>query len=132
MRIGRFQLAQFPPLRAVVALAFVVLSSLQPGLFGNANATGFHGSHGKVFSVQIRDHHASHAGHHHAKAADEQADQHDSNLKDAGCEVHCAPIHGVPAGCSPVLPPSNGCVPEATLMVLQPGEPVELKRPPRT
>jgi hypothetical protein len=134
MGIRRIKLAQILPLRAVLALAFIVLSSLQPGLFASANATGFHADNGIALSVQIRDHHATHTGHgDHAKSvADEQVDHHGSKAKDASCEVHCVPIHGVPASCADVFPPSVGCVPEETQLVLQPGEPAELKRPPRT
>jgi hypothetical protein len=133
MGIGRIEFAQILPLRAVLVLAFIVLSSLQPGLFANANATGFHADNGMTLSTQVHDH-AADAGHgDHAKAAaDDQNDHHGSNAKDASCEVHCAPIHGFPAGYSAVFSPSVGCTPEAMLAVLQPGEPAELKRPPRT
>jgi hypothetical protein len=132
---GRIKVANIMPLRAAFALAFVVLSSLQPGLFANANATGFHADNGITLSAGSPDHqHAAHRGHHDhadAVAADKSGHHSSGSESDTSCEVHCAPIHCVPADWSPVFPPSVGCAPETTLAVLQPREPVELKRPPR-
>jgi len=149
MRIERFNVANIIPLRAVLALAFIVLSSLQPGLFADANATGFHADNGITLSADTHDDHAADAGqngHAAAVAADEvdhhssssavaagEADHRSSSTADnTGCEVHCVPLHGVAADCSPVLLPSVGCVPEVAVEVLQPAEHVEFVRPPRS
>jgi hypothetical protein len=135
MRIPRLKLARVVPLNAVFALVFVLLSCVQPGLFASANATGFHADNGIALSSELRDHHAvdaKHGSHSEALQGDEATDHHGSSTKnDASCEVHCAPIHCVPVDHSGVFPPSIGCPPEINLVVLQPGEPAELNRPPR-
>lgn len=135
MTIGRFKVASIVPIRAVLALAFVVLSSLQPGLFANANATGFHADNGITLSADVNDHHsadAGHRGHADVLVIDEAEHSDSTTADDAGCEVHCAPLHGVPAQYSPVLPTSAGCIPQVEVDVLQPGEHAEFIRPPRS
>jgi hypothetical protein len=134
MTLGRFKLAQFAPLRAALALVFIVLSSVQPGLFATANATGLHADNGMMLSSQDRDHQTGDGQHdHHDQAvADTEADDDDPGTStNASCEVHCAPIHGFPADFSPVFPAFAACPPEMALVAFQPGDLAELKRPPR-
>jgi hypothetical protein len=136
MRIPRLKLARIVPLNAVFALVYVLLSSVQPGLFASANATGFHADNGIALSSEVRDDRAAedtkHDVHSDAVADSEAADHHGSSANDnTSCEVHCAPIHCVAVDHSGVFPPSIGCPPEINLVVLQPGDPAELKRPPR-
>jgi hypothetical protein len=135
MGVGRIKLAIAMPLRAAFALAFIVLSSLQPGLFANANATGFHADNGITLSADVPDHHSVDGGHDgHAEAvAPDAADHHgSSSANDTSCEVHCAPIHGFPAAYQPVLQASVGCRPEVAVAVLQPSAHAEFIRPPRS
>jgi hypothetical protein len=135
MRIGRFEVANIRPIRAAFVFAFIVLSSLQPGLFANANATGFHADNGITLSADGPDHHhvaEGGDGHSEAVAAD-NADHHgSSSANDTSCEVHCAPLHCFPAAYAPVLQSSVGCRPEIALAVLLPGEHAEFIRPPRS
>jgi hypothetical protein len=131
MSIRPNTLARSAPLRVALLFVFVILSAVHPGLFATANATGFHADNG-ITSAADSDHHSADAGHAHPpKAAVEKASDNDSGVDETSCEVHCAPLHGVPADCVPIFPPFVGCAPEATHAVLQSGEPAELKRPPR-
>jgi hypothetical protein len=136
MRIPRLKLARVVPLRAVLALVFVIVSSVQPALFASANVAGVRADNGIQLSSELRDDRAvdetKHGAHSDAVADNEAADHHGSSTNNnTGCEVHCAPIHCVPVDHSGVFPPSIGCAPEINLVVLQPAEPAELKRPPR-
>jgi hypothetical protein len=132
MRLGRFKLAQFLPLRAALVLVFIVLSSVQPGLFATANATGFHADSGMMLSLDGHDHQSKDGQHdHHGKVVADADDDSPGTNSSASCQVHCAPIQGFPADYSPVFPPFAGCAPEMALVVFQPGEPAELNRPPR-
>jgi hypothetical protein len=131
----RIKLAITVPLRAALAFAFIVLSSFQPGLFAIANATGFH-DHDAAVSAAVpgHDHHAVEGGHdgHAGMVAGDKADHHGSiGPNDTSCEVHCAPINGVPAEYQPVLQGSVGCRPDVAVAVLQPGEHTKFIRPPR-
>jgi len=100
--------------RAIIALAVVVASGLQPVLFAAGNVDGHHGGNGLMLSATAYglgpDAHAT-QGHHHrddqAQAGDEghstepksevgastgTPHDHSSEANDKRCELHCAPV----------------------------------------
>lgn len=111
-------------LRAVFALVFVCLSSLQPALFTPALATTPH-----VMTEMDAGEHA-----HPAATADSDAavDHHgDRTAADKSCEVHCAPAHALPVDC-PALALPLRCVPDLPdTMALVDGLAAEFIKPPR-
>lgn len=104
-KLGRISILGNIPLRAVLAVVFLVMSTLQPGLFATANAMGFHSDTGMNLSAQDDSHEMD--GHDHGVAADDvDMSEHDhgsKNSSEKSCEVHCAPAHAVPVDC-PELP----------------------------
>jgi hypothetical protein len=104
-KLGRISIARIVPLRAVLAVVFLVMSALQPGLFATANATGFHSD--AAMNLPAEDHSHEMGGHNHGAAVDDSdMSEHDHGTKNSNeesCEVHCAPAHAVPVEC-PDLP----------------------------
>jgi hypothetical protein len=142
--LGRISIAGMVPLRAVVALVFLLLSSLQPGLFATANATGFHADNGmKQLSASVASDgdqagRHDHAGRHTHYVADKgehgaPAKHHHGEGKssDTSCKVHCAGTQAVPVGCPSLMQPSSGCVALAVFAAFRPAEPAEFVKPPR-
>jgi hypothetical protein len=122
------------PLRAALAFVFLIMSSLQVGFFASASmVVGLHAMEKSVAASDSPVPHATSAGHeHHAADAPDHGDRDKSGaLGDKSCEVHCAPVHGVPAGCPPLPEPAVGCHPEPTFAALRPGGFPEFIRPPR-
>lgn len=109
-------------LRVAFALAFVVLSCLQPGLFAVANATGLHNT--AAAKVAQTEH-----AHHRAVSA-----SHDGVAQpvDKSCEVHCAPAQAMPVDCPPLPHPSGRCFQSSERTALRDGLVHELTQPPRT
>lgn len=122
--------------KALLAALFLVLSSLQPGLFAAANATGFHADGGMALSVeQPASHEAGHAGHSAAAADHDQQAQkyhHSEGAKNKSCEIHCAPILAVPVDCPVLGEPSARCFVPALASPLPLGEYAEFIQPPRS
>jgi hypothetical protein len=99
--LGRISIFGNIPLRAVLAVVFLVMSALQPGLFATANATGFHSDAGMNLPAEHHSHETG--GHDHGAAVgDTDMSEHDHGSKDSSeksCEVHCAPAYAVPVDC---------------------------------
>ena len=135
--LGRISIAGIAPLRAVLAVVFLVMSSLQPGLFATANATGFHSDSGVTLQVEKSPHDTGgHVGHHEdaAGAAETDADdKHPGGEKSAddSCEVHCAPAHAVPVDCPDLDRAVSRCFVADVTEALAGGEYTALIRPPR-
>lgn len=130
---------------ALFAALFFVLSSLQPGLFATANATGFHADGGMALSVQgspAQADDAGHAGHgsdhaSHGAAADDdgQGAQHHHKSQDAknkSCEIHCAPVFAVPVECQILESPSVRCFAPVVAARLPLDDYAEFIHPPRS
>lgn len=128
-----------------MAVLFFTLSSLQPGLFAAANATGFHSDGGMALSMQgsaAQAGDASHAGHgsdhaRHGAATDDggQGARHHhqpQDAKDKSCEIHCAPVLAVPVDCPILKRPSARCFAPAPAARLPLGDYAELIHPPRS
>ncbi|RWK56870.1 hypothetical protein [Mesorhizobium sp.] len=117
------------PLRAMLAVVFLVMSTLQPGLFATANATGFHaGVHVKAETP------AHDMGHHGATADDTDTSEHrhgDKQSSDKTCEVHCAPAHAVPVECPDLEHVVSRCFASVVAATLPLGEYAALIRPPK-
>jgi hypothetical protein len=125
------------PLRAILAVVFLIMSALQPGLFVNANAAGIHGGAGLSLGVENTIHEAGdhEHGHGHDASVDHEGQKggpHGSSTSaDKGCEVHCAPAHAVPVACPEIAPVVSRCFPPAAATSLPLGEYAALIRPPK-
>ncbi len=121
------------PLRAVLAVVFLVMSALQPGLFATANATGFHSDAG--MNLPAEDHSHAMGGHDHGAVADDvDTSEHDHGTKNSSeksCEVHCAPAHAVPVDCPDLERVVSRCFAPVVAVTLPLGEYTALIRPPK-
>ncbi|MCV0397193.1 MAG: hypothetical protein K5872_14630 [Rhizobiaceae bacterium] len=121
-------------LRAAMAVAFIILSAAQPGLFAMADASGMHD--GAVVEKTAR-HHAAVGHEHHdghvAGTGNAFVDHHGMpKANDKSCEMHCAPALAVPVDCPPLPRTANGHVePRCEASVLY-GMNHEVIKPPRT
>lgn len=135
--LGRISILGSIPLRAMLAVIFLVMSAVQPGLFANANAVGLHGDGGLSPGIENPVHDDSDHGHghvHDASVDDEgqKGSHHGSGTSaDKGCEVHCAPAHAVPVACPEIAPVVSRCFPPAAATTLPFGEYAALIRPPQ-
>jgi hypothetical protein len=131
--LGRISIFGNMPLRAVLAVVFLVMSALQPGLFATANATGFHSDAG--MNLPADDHSHEMGGHDHGGAVDDtDVSEHDHGSKDSSeksCEVHCAPAFAVPVDCPDLERVVSRCFAPVTAAVLPLGEYTAHIRPPR-
>ncbi|WP_192177396.1 hypothetical protein [Mesorhizobium amorphae] len=134
-RLRRLSIAGIAPLRAMLAVVFLVLSSLQPSLFANANATGFHGDSGVTLQVEESAHDTGVGDHKDAAAAAKTAvdKKHHGGEKsaDESCEVHCAQVYAVPVDCPELGHVVTRCFPPVVAEVLPGGEYTAHIRPPR-
>ncbi len=131
--LGRILTARIASLRALLAVVFLVMSSLQPGLFASANATGFHGDSG---ATQVeKSHHDSggDVGDHNSAAEKDVDEKHPDGEKSANddCEVHCAPAHAVPVDCPGISRTASRCFALSVATVLPLGAYSTLIRPPK-
>ncbi|RUT82821.1 hypothetical protein EOD10_03490 [Mesorhizobium sp. M7A.T.Ca.TU.009.01.3.2] len=135
--VDRISIAGSAPFRAMLAVVFVVLSSLQPGLFASANATGFHSDAGVALQIEESAHDiGGHVGDHKdaVAAAKTGVDKkHPGGEKSANesCEVHCAQVYAVPVDCPELDRIVTRCFPPAVAEVLPGGEYTAHIRPPR-
>jgi hypothetical protein len=117
----------------MLAVVFLVMSALQPGLFATANATGFHGDAGMNLRAEAPAHDMG--GHDHGAMADDadMPNHHHGSKKSAGksCEVHCAPAHAVPVDCPEIEHVVSRCFATVLAVALPLGEYAALIRPPR-
>lgn len=135
--LGRISIAGIAPLRAMLAFAFLVMYSLQPGFFATANATGFH-SGSVVMSLDDKSPHdtGGHVGDHKdAAAAGDQnvngQDPGDKESADKNCEVHCVPFNAVPVGYQGIDRGVNRCFASVIAVVLPLKAYATLIRPPQ-
>ena len=134
--LGQISIARIASLRAMLAVVFLVMSSLQPGLFASANAAGFHRDSGATLQVE-KSHHDSggHVGDHNtaADAAEDVDEKHPDGEKSANddCEVHCAPAHAVPVDCPDISRSASRCFAVTVATVLPLGAYSTLIRPPK-
>ena len=131
--LGRISIVGNMPLRAMLAVVFLVMSAVQPGLFANANAAGIHGGAGLSLGIENLVHDAGDHGHGHVHDAsvDDQGQKGSKTSADKGCEVHCAPAHAVPVICPEIPPVVSRCFPPAVATSLPLGEYAALIRPPK-
>jgi hypothetical protein len=139
---GKFSIAGTAPLRAVLAVVFLLMSTLQPGLFATASAKGVHGD--KATAILFHEEAASNGhGHDHGHEAaispalsdqpDKKTNHHGgNNTADKSCEVHCAPSHAVPVYYPNIECQVARCFATVTASILPLGEYAELRRPPRS
>lgn len=132
-KLGRISIIGNIPLRAVLAVVFLVMSALQPGLFATANATGFHSDAGMNLPAEGHSHEMG--GHDHGAAADDvDMSEHDHGTKhssDKSCEVHCAPVHAVPVDCPHLPRVVSRCFAAVVTQASAGGEYTAHIRPPR-
>ncbi|WP_157020031.1 hypothetical protein [Mesorhizobium xinjiangense] len=121
--------------RTILALAFLFLTVLQPGMFAVANAKGFQVATALAADASSVEH-GSHAQHHQSVAEEPSQDNssqnhHDKRFADKACEVHCASVTAVSVDCQALQRPVERCFEPVHLSVLIDGEYAELIRPPR-
>lgn len=134
------RIAAYPTLgKALFSVLFLMLSSLQPGLFAAANASDFHSDGGIAISVEQPASRAGDTEHaKHASAAadhdkDAQKKHHDSDgAENKSCEIHCAPVLAVPVDCPILAQPSVRGFAPAMASLLPLGEYAEFIQPPRS
>ncbi|TIL72649.1 MAG: hypothetical protein E5Y70_20475 [Mesorhizobium sp.] len=134
--VGRISILGNIPLRAMLAVVFLVMSALQPGLFATANATGFHAGTDLQAGMHLQDETSAHdMGHHGATADDaDTSDHHHDGAKqssDKSCEVHCAPANAVPVDCPDLEHVVSRCFAPGVDVTLPLGEYTALIRPPK-
>ncbi|RWH71721.1 MAG: hypothetical protein EOQ86_05405 [Mesorhizobium sp.] len=131
--LGRISIVGNMPLRAILAVVFLVMSALQPGLFATANATGFHSDAGMNLPAEEHSHDID--GHDHGVASDDiDVSEHDhgtKNSSDKSCEVHCAPVHAVPVDCPDLPRVVSRCFAAVVTQASAGGEYTAHIRPPR-
>ncbi|RWA75381.1 MAG: hypothetical protein EOQ28_09805 [Mesorhizobium sp.] len=132
--LGQITIAGIAQLRVMLAVVFLVLSCLQPGLFASANASGFHGDYEATLLVE-KSHHdsAGHVGDHSSTAESDADEKRPDGEKSAGddCEVHCAPAHAVPVECPQIVGAASRCFAVSVATVLPLGAYSTLIRPPK-
>lgn len=140
-RLGRTPVIGIAPLRAVLAVVFLLLSALQPGLF--ATAAGFHADSAGTLAVEdaVQEAADSHVHEHVSEATTAESASADTGPQvhngggtpaDKSCEVHCAPAHAVLVACPGIeRVPARCFAPAATEAVLSEVYST-LIRPPRT
>ena len=140
---GRNTMGRMVSLRAALALVFLLMSALQPGLFAGDNPTGFHSDSGmtpggKEPATQAEAHRHAHGGSSTTDAAASEASatihhQDGKSLSDQSCEVHCAPFSFVTVSCQHIERIVTGrLVPEIREAAIPLGEYNTPVRPPRT
>lgn len=121
------------PLRALLAFALLVFSSLQPGMFAGADETGFHAEAAVVLNdLEPIQKSKSHDHRHVATSQDSHGgnpDHRDGSGKN--CEVHCAPCQAVPVDCPDIERVVARCFAPIVATALPLGEYAALIRPPR-
>lgn len=132
---GRSAWIDAAPLKAVLALVFLLMTAIQPGFFAAAGKAGHHQQaaaasqdDADLLEVAAHDHDAAGVVHSSSKS------HHHGGAKDAGdktCEVHCAPGQAVPVEFVTFDHVFARCFGEARVTVLSRGEYAELIRPPR-
>jgi hypothetical protein len=127
--VGRITILGNMPLRALLAVVFLVMSALQPGLFATANAKG---SQARMdIQVETPEHDMADHG---ATADDTDRSEHHHGAKqsaDKSCEVHCAPAHAVPVDCPDLEHVVSRCFAPVVAATLPLGEYAAQIRPPR-
>jgi hypothetical protein len=133
--LGRIAILGNTRLRAMLAVVFLVMSALQPGLFATANATGFHAGADFQAGVDSQAETPAHdMGDHGAMADDTDRSEHHHGAKqsaDKSCEVHCAPANAVPVDCPDLELVVSRCFAPVVAVTLPLGEYAALIRPPR-
>jgi hypothetical protein len=120
----------------MLAVMFLVMSALQPGLFATANATGFHAGADLQAGIDLQAETSAHdMGHHDAMATDDtdtSAHHHGAKQSaDKSCEVHCAPANAVPVDCPDLEHVVSRCFAPVVAVTLPLGEYTALIRPPK-
>lgn len=135
-RFGRKRLMDVAPFQAVLAVVFLLVTALQPGLFAAANAMGLH-DHGGMFGTErrveaIQGHADSHLDKAHVAWPSVKSHHgHDTKSDGKSCEVHCAPAQAVPAGWLLFEHALARCYAAVTPAVLPLWDFGELIRPPK-
>lgn len=125
------------PLRLALAFLFLLLTSVQPGLFSMASAKNLTSAKPAEVTQAHTSHEAADHGHRHHAGADgghaQSKVQHHKGGKfsDSGCEVHCAPVTALPVDCPFLRQPASGGHGVTRIVALVDGETSVLAKPPR-
>ncbi|MCR5860480.1 hypothetical protein [Mesorhizobium sp. J428] len=135
---GQHRLARISWFRAALALLFLVMASLQPGMVAMAKSA-MHPSSvaGLIASSDAKVY--TNSDHEHGSDATTEVDgasakSHHGNPKTADicCDTHCAPSQAVPVSFPPFPQPCSGVLALEVSAAIMPGEQTDFLRPPRT
>jgi hypothetical protein len=130
--LGRISILGNVPLRAMIAVVFLLMSALQPGLFATANATGFHSD--ARMNLAAEEHSHEMGGHQSAAADGVDMSEHNHgtrNSSEKSCDVHCAPAHAVPVDCPDLERAVSRCFAAVVTEASAGGDYTAHIRPPR-
>lgn len=136
--LGQHRLARISWLRVALALMFLVMASLQPGMVAMAKSAMHPGSAAYLVASSDVNLDAGDDHEHGSEAAtsDDEArgGSHHGNGKtaDVCCDTHCAPSHAIPVGFPPFPQPCSGVLALEVDAAVMPGETADFIRPPRT
>ena len=119
--------------RALFAVAMLVVASLQPGMVAMAKSA-MHPAQTETLQIEDHDHDAAHGDHavEQPSSANDSSHHGATTTADLCCDMHCMPATGVPPCWSDLAHPPAGAFGRVASGALTPGETHGLIRPPRT
>ena len=119
--------------RALFAVAMLVVASLQPGMVAMAKSA-MHPAQTETLQIEDHDHDAAHGDHvvEQPSSANDASHHGATTTADLCCDMHCMPATGVPPCWSDLAHPPAGAFGRVASGALTPGETHGLIRPPRT
>lgn len=120
--------------RGLVAVAMLLVASLQPGMIAMAKSAMHPSQTETLQHAEPHDHGGAHADHGvHLPASENDGSHHgDASAADLCCDMHCMPATGVPPCWSDLAHPPAGAFGRVASGAVTPGEMHGLIRPPRT
>jgi hypothetical protein len=120
--------------RALFAVAMLVVVSLQPGMVAMAKSAMHPAQVETLLQSEHHDHDAAHGDHTIEQTSSENGASHHGGTTGADlcCDMHCMPATGAPPCPSDLAHPPSGAFGRVASGALTPGETHGLIRPPRT
>lgn len=130
MRSGRRGVVGSAFVRLLLAVALLVVASLQPAMIAVAKPA-MHPSQAETLHQAEQHHHGDVAV--HSPSSGNDASHHgDVSAADSCCDMQCMPGTGLPPCAADLAHPAAGAFEHGASDALLPGETHELIRPPRT
>jgi hypothetical protein len=120
--------------RALFAVAMLVVASLQPGMVAMAKSAMHPAQAETLQQIEDHNHDAAHGDHavEQPSSANDASHHGGASTADLCCDMHCMPATGVPPCWSDLAHPPAGAFGRVASGALTPGETHGLIRPPRT